>query len=150
GAFQSGGRDENVVAGIVSSSEFFPLSGAGSSNSGWLSKVYQALLFRDTVGDSGAAAFLSFLNANSANAAQTQAARNTVALQIATSLEYRRNLVAALFNRYLQRSKAIPPPASDSEVNTFANLMMQGFTQEQIVGILISGPEYFGLPHQFP
>ena len=39
-------RLESVVANILRTNEYFPLSGPGSANSTWLDKIYQALLGR--------------------------------------------------------------------------------------------------------
>ena len=40
--------DNQVLADILSSNEYYPLSGPGSSNAGWLSKIYNVLLHRAT------------------------------------------------------------------------------------------------------
>src|SRR5206468_11733389 len=59
----TGLSDEKVLAQILSSSEYFPTGGAGSSNSGWIDKVYNDLLKRTTVGDSQAGSYVAQLNA---------------------------------------------------------------------------------------
>jgi hypothetical protein len=111
-------------------------------------------------GDTVAAGYLSELSGGTS--------RQQVALQIEKTLECRAELVASLFDRYLQRSKPSPqtnPPTGvppmqpfgstgqplDSEVAFYAGLMFNNnFTQEQIVAFLMSSPEYFLEPHPFP
>ncbi len=92
--------DSQVLANIVSSGEYYPLTGPGSSNSGWLSKIYAAFLNRAP--DSGSAGFLAQLNA--ASPAMTGPVRTAVALEILRSTEYYQVLVTSFFSMYLGRT----------------------------------------------
>jgi hypothetical protein len=148
-------RDDFWVSLIVAGPEFHDLGGGDSSNQDWLNQVYNALLFRPA--DSSALnpnnpnSFISQLDAAGNNQAAVQAARQRVAQQILASLEYRRDLVASLFNRFLDRSKPLMQTGADAEVNAYANLMFQsGFSQEQISDLLMAGQEYLQEPHLFP
>jgi hypothetical protein len=142
----NGQRLERVIADIVRAANFDPLSGPGASNSNWLEKVYQALLGRGTNGDATSQAQLTFLNNNTtANEATLSAARNTVALQILSTTEYRQRLLnnasnpQGFFNKYLNR------PASGAEVNTFVAQLAVGARQEDVLIAMLRGPEYYRL-----
>src|SRR5207237_7021051 len=104
-----GASDEQVAAQFLSAAEYFPTSGPGSSNAGWVAKVYNDLLKRSSTGDQQAANFVSQLNAGTTT-------RTAVAFALLTSAEYRRILVATFFNKYLGRNKPIPPSASDPDL----------------------------------
>jgi hypothetical protein len=155
-------RDDFWLAQIFSGQEFHALVGADSSNVDWLNSLFNFLLFRPA-DQSAQNAFLPQFNAlgNNPTAAQVQGVRYNVALAILNSLEYRADLVASLFNRYLGRSKPLMQPlevnpatgqlqASDLEVRPFAAAMVNGATQEQIVDMMMASAEYFLNPHTFP
>jgi hypothetical protein len=141
-------RDENVLAAIVSSQEYFPLSGPSSSNAGWVAKVYNDLLKRSSAGDAGATNFVNQLNV--VPPAQLGASRGSVAFQLLVSGEYRRLLVASFFNKYLGRNKPIPPSPGDVELNPWVNLLAAGATQEQIIANMLASAEYYLRPHDLP
>ena len=111
---------EGVLASILSSSNYYPLSGPGSLNSTWLSNIYDALLSESTNNNTTAANQLTYLNSQSPpnpgeTTATVQAARNTVALQVLTSTAYRQDLVTQLYDTYLDRD-----PTS-AELTTWVN-----------------------------
>jgi hypothetical protein len=150
GAMQAGLSDESLIAMFMSSPEFTPLTGSGSSNAAWMDKVYQALLFRTAVGDSTASSYINQLN--NTPASQLASARQSIALQVLTGSECRFNLVASFYNKYLKRNKAIPQSTSnpDGELSGWVSLLAGGATQEQVNAMLLSSAEYFTDPHTFP
>jgi hypothetical protein len=139
-------RDDYVLSVILAT--LLPIN----SFPAWLTAVYAELLHRPNISpqDPGYQFFLNFLNANQGSADQQTEARITVALQLTTSVEYRRDLVASLLNNYLGRTKSLVQTGSDPEVNAFAVLMLGGFTQEQVVSLLLTGAEYFREAHILP
>ncbi len=151
--FKAGVTDQQALAVIFSSSEFYPTSGSGSSNSGWLNQVYEDVLGRTTSGDPGATTLLNQLNASlpaNPTATQVQQARYTTALTILSGTEYRLDLISTFFNTHLGRSKPIPANSSDPELTPWVNMLAAGMTQEQVLNLMLSGSEYFLLPHTFP
>ncbi|MCI0704510.1 MAG: FG-GAP-like repeat-containing protein [Planctomycetia bacterium] len=135
-------RLESVVANILRSPEYFPLSGPGSSNSTWLDKIYAALLNRSTTNDPVAMQQLAFLNSQSQ--AQLSNARLQVALQVLTSTEYRQILITQFYMSYLNR-----PPTS-AELTNLLNAMTgtsttPGITQQTVLTRFLRHPEYFRL-----
>ncbi len=129
-------RLELVVANIMRSNEFFPLSGPGSSNSGWLSKVYSLLLGRDA-DDATALAQLAYLNSKPAS--QIANARFSVALQVLTTTEYRQILVTNFYQTYLGRTP------SQAELNNLVTAMSgtNGITQQAVLIRFLRHAEYF-------
>jgi hypothetical protein len=136
--------DEKIVAQLLSSAEYFPLTGAGASNSQWVDKVYQALLGRTSAGDNGAANYVNYLNANSGSAGALQGARQFVALQLLGSLEYRTDLVQSFFQTYLKRT------GSNAELSPWVQMLINGATQEQVIAGLLASAEYYLGTHTFP
>src|SRR5262249_19931284 len=110
----NGKRLEAAVAAILATNEYFPLSGPGSANSTWLSKIYADLLNQSTAGNSTAQDQLNFLNSQPAS--QLAAARMTVALQVLNTTDYRQLLITKFYNLYLGRTP------STSEVSTLVDL----------------------------
>lgn len=146
--YQANGlRLERVIAAIVRTAEYDPLSGPGASNSNWLEKVYQALLGRGTNGDATSVQQLAFLNSNTNpnNEAVLSNARNTVALQILETAEYRQRLLShtsnpqGFFNKYLNRA------ATNTELTTFLNQFTNGAKQEDVLIAMLMGSEYYRL-----
>ncbi len=131
-------RLEAVVANILRSTEFFLLSGPGSANSGWIAKVYNALLGR-MADDAIAVTQLDYLNTQTATTALLSAARFSVALQILNSTEYRQQLITRFYQSYLLRT-----PTS-AELNNFVTLMSgpMGITQQAVLIRLLKHPGYF-------
>jgi hypothetical protein len=63
--------------------------------------------------------------------------RADVAQMIATSTEYRSNLIESYFQRFLRR------PASSSEINYWVGLLASGSTDEQVIAHLLASNEYY-------
>ncbi|MBY0460153.1 MAG: hypothetical protein K2V38_22785, partial [Gemmataceae bacterium] len=137
--YQSGGqRLEAVVAFLFGTDEFYPTSGPGSLNSGWLSKVYGALLGRGTANDPLAASQLATLNA--ASQANLVATRRQIALSILNSTEYRGILVNSLYVGLLGR------PATTAERDFWVGRMNNpavGDTQQTITRFIMQYLEYY-------
>jgi hypothetical protein len=145
---QTGLTDQQVLAAITSSPEFFPTSGAGSSNSGWVAKFYSKVLLRSSVGDPAATSFINFLN--TIPTPQIQQARNNIALAILAGPEYLSDLVASFYNKYLGRNKFIPANQNDPELMGWVALLQKGITQEQVIAAIVSSAEFFLAPHTVP
>jgi hypothetical protein len=139
-AMLAGRTDEQVIASIVSSTEYFQ-GLAGGKFDQWLDHIYLDLLGRQR--DLGSNAFLNALNTGALTL-------NQVALAILTSPEYRRSLIANFYNTYLHRNKPVPPPATDGEINFWVNEMAAGLSDEDVLTVFLQSPDYYNLPHQYP
>src|SRR5262249_13580000 len=113
GARQRGATEEDVLAAILGSPEYFQL--AGGTNDLWLSRVYQTLLGRGR--DSSSQIFLVSLNNGTAS-------RQQVAATIMGSSEFRQRLVFGYYQSYLGRT-----PAS-SEVGFWVSALQNGARNE--------------------
>jgi uncharacterized delta-60 repeat protein len=91
-AFQGGATQEQALAAIVGSGEYFQR--AGGTNSGWLDQVYHDLLGRPR--DTGSQPFLDALNGGTP--------RSTVVAAIQASQEYEMRLVSNTYSTFLGRS----------------------------------------------
>jgi hypothetical protein len=144
GALQGGAQDEFIIASLVSSLEYFQ-GQASSDNSQWLDHVYQDILLRAR--DSGSQGFLTALN----NGTMT---RMQVAQILLSSTEYRRDLVASMFDTYLRRNFPLPVPNTTAdpfpELDPWVNFLAAGAHDEQVISLLLCTAEYFNLPHKFP
>ncbi len=143
-----GGRLESVAANLLSSAEYLALNGSGAQNQTWLTKVYNDLLDRGindgtTADQQAAQAQLAYLNSHSSNQASVQAARYTIALQVLSSAEYRRFLVAGFLNTYLAENKPTRPAPGDSEIDSWVSLMAGGTTQQGIIGLMLKTRQFF-------
>ncbi|HYV36928.1 MAG TPA: hypothetical protein VE988_14575, partial [Gemmataceae bacterium] len=144
--------DDQVLANIVSSAEYFPLTGGGSSNSGWLDKLYNDLLKRGYNFAANNGQGEGFFKSTLDNTPQAQLlqARITTALSVLQSAEYRYILVATFFNKYLGKNKVLSASFNDPELTPYVNLLNAGASQEQIIAILIGLKDYALLTHAFP
>jgi hypothetical protein len=139
---QNGLRDEQVIAAIVASPEYFQ-GQASQDNTQYVDHLYNDILLRNA--DSGAQTFIDFLN--SLPASQQLAGRQNVALALLASVEYRRNLIAGFFDTYLGRNKPIPVPLTpsdpDPELDPWVNLLAQGASDEGVLDQVLGTQEYF-------
>jgi glucose/arabinose dehydrogenase len=122
---QGGGRNEQVLAGILGSAEYFQNQGA--TNSGWLDQVYTDLLGRAR--DAGSQVFLDALN----NRTLT---RSQVAAAILGSDEYRQVVVRTIYQDFLQRQP------SAAEINFWVPPLRQGTTEAQLRAAVLASQEY--------
>lgn len=139
---RSGALYRTVIAGIVSSKEYFEKR-ASESNQQWLDNVFVDLLGRARGASEGIVEFLNKLNAHLLTRLQVaNALLTTYKLNAAPSPEYRTNLITSLFNQYLKR------PPSTLEMNAW--LAKNGPNERALIASLMSTNEYFNLPHKFP
>ena len=82
--------------------------------------------------------------------AQTQQARQSVALSILGSTEYLSDLVASFYNKYLGRNKPIPANQADPERAPWVAQLQKGVTEEQVIAGLLGSAEFFVAPHTLP
>jgi hypothetical protein len=133
-----GQRLELIPAYILSTSGYFPLTGAGSSNATWLSNVYGALLDESTSGNSAATAQLTYLN--SQTSANLSNARLIVAYNLLNSDTYRSLWITNVYETYLDRA---PTSADLSFWLSGMDSTTNPYTEQQVLILLLRMPEYF-------
>ena len=123
-----GATDEDVMAAILSSEEYYATRGGGT-NSGFITALYQDLLGRSP---------------SSAEQAQWDAAfgagatRQQVALQVLKSTEFRTRLLKGWFQAYLGRQP------TDVELNFYLSHFAAGETDEMIQAEILGSTEFVG------
>ncbi|HEV3342390.1 MAG TPA: DUF4214 domain-containing protein, partial [Pirellulales bacterium] len=136
GIWQHDGGPENVVAGMISSPEFFAQAGlqhpTDSPNQAWVRTLYERLLNRepDTQG-------LDFWTNKLNTGAMT---RPQVVLGFETSPEAYGNDVTSFYQLYLNRN---PSPAEQA---TYVNQLLNGSTQAAVQIEIINTTEYQNNP----
>lgn len=126
-ALAAGVRDEQLMAALVASNEFYQR--VGGDNAQWINAAYQALL--------GRAAMPNDLQVMS-DKLGLGATRATVAMQIADSPEYERRVVNAEFEHYLHSA-----PDADSSAVWVAQLDSNQASAETLAVSLMSGDAYY-------
>jgi hypothetical protein len=124
------GGPENVIAGMISSSEFF--QSAGATNAGWVAALYQRLLNR-TPDAQGLAYWVQALNSH-------QLTESQVVLGFLKSDENFQNLITGFYQEYLGRNP------SSSELANYVAQMRAGATQRDVQLSLIASDEYRNSP----
>lgn len=124
------GAPDNVVAGVISSPEFY--RSAGGTDSGWVTALYERLLNREP--DSQGLGFWV------GNLHSHQMSEPQVVLGFLHSDEDFKNRIAGWFEQYLNRS-----PGPD-ELNTFLTQMKDGASDRQIQIELVNSNEYRNSP----
>jgi hypothetical protein len=129
-ALQHGATDMQVLAGFLSSTEYYQR--AGNSDQAWVDALYRDLLSRsaDATGES---AWLQNL------AAGVQKAN--IALGIATSQEREGIVVQDDYQQYLGRS------AGAAEITFWVNALQHGTPSTQVLSGFLSSQEYFQMHH---
>jgi parallel beta-helix repeat protein len=124
---QNGGRDEDLIASLVASPEYF--NRAGGTNRAFVAQAYLDILRR--VADPGSLdAWTSLLNAGTINWSQFVQA-------LANSTEYRQNLVQSDYLTLLQRV------ADNAGQSFWVGQMQAGMTDEDFMAVLVGCQEYF-------
>ncbi|HEV7224159.1 MAG TPA: Ig-like domain-containing protein, partial [Pirellulales bacterium] len=124
------GGPENVIAGMISSPEFF--QSAGGTNGAWVQALYQRLLNRPA--DAHGLAFWE-------NKLDLQLETpQQVAFGFTQSDENFANLITGFYQQYLQRTP------SSTELDTFVRQMRAGAAQRQIQIETIDTNEYRNTP----
>jgi hypothetical protein len=125
-ALQGGAADEQVIAGLVGSGEYFTKN--GGANLSFLQAAYPDILNR-MLDSSGQSTFMAQL--------QNGVSRTTVALELLTSTEYRTNLVSGYYTTFLGRT------GSSGEVGGWVNALANGVKDEQVIDAFVGSVEYF-------
>jgi hypothetical protein len=129
---QSGMRDEDFYAGVVTSPEYgFNATGRfynSAPDQKWLSQVYLDTLGR-AIDSVGSAYFIGQI--------RTGMRRPQVVANIFNSQEYRSDEVTAAFASIMHRAPDSPTVAY------FVNYLNQGFTIEQVKAVMFGSPEYY-------
>jgi hypothetical protein len=131
GIWRRDGGPDTVIAGIVSSPEFF--QSVGSDNGNWVTEMYRRLLNREP-DQAGHDFWSGVLN-------RQQLDRFGVVLFFVRSDENFRNLVNGWFQEYLNRT-----PSTAEQNNYLFALEHGGWTQRMAQINIINGPEYLNTP----
>ncbi|MEX2502508.1 MAG: DUF4214 domain-containing protein [Trueperaceae bacterium] len=130
GVWQRDGGPDNVVAGIISSPEFF--ASAGGTNRLWATELYRRLLLREP-DNQGLAFWSGELDAG-------RRSRPDVVLGFIRSPENFRNLVQGWFAQYLARQ------AAASEESFFVGQLRSGVSPRSIQIQILDSTEYRNSP----
>jgi sugar lactone lactonase YvrE len=125
-ALQGGAADEQVVANLVGSGEYFAKN--GGTNLSFLQAAYLNILGR-ALDPLGQKAFLGQLAAG--------VSRGAVAMELLSSGEYRTNLVAGYYSTYLGRT------ASSADIAAWVGNLANGMRDETVISYFVSSREYF-------
>jgi hypothetical protein len=126
----------SAAVALTATSTVFPTSdppqpdvtcGDGVGDGAFLCALYQSVLGRDA-DDSGLSTYQAQLSAGTS--------RGTVAEELLSSAEYRRDLIASYYQQYLGR------PADAGGLATFLDLMSQGATAEDIQAAIVGSAEF--------
>jgi surface antigen len=123
---QNGAPDEQVLASIIGSDEYY--SRAGGTTGAFLSRVYQDVLHR-AIDASGLAAWSGMLAQGKSRA---QAANS-----ILTSTEARQKLVQGYYLQFLHRA------ADPGGLNLWLAQLQNGASDEQVLAGIVGSDEYF-------
>ena len=127
--FHLGTKNEDVLAVIFGSDEYFFQSRVGGTNTGFVTAIYHDLLGR-TPSNTDLNTLVNLLNSHTATRAQ-------VATSLLTSMEYRNLFIQDWYHLFLGRA------ASDGEVTTWQSDLSGGATDEDVVAALLGSLEYF-------
>jgi hypothetical protein len=125
----AGFTDEQVIAGLVGSGEYFTKN--GGTDLSFLQAAYLNILGRK-LDSAGQAAFLGQLDAG--------VSRTTVAMDLLNSGEYRANLVAGYYSTFLNRT------GSAKEITAWVGKLADGIRDETVISYFVCSQEYFQNP----
>jgi hypothetical protein len=128
--WQKDGAPDRVIAGIVSSPEFF--ASAGGTNSAWVTQMYNRLLLRQPDIDG--------LNFWTSNMNAGRLTRPDVVYYFVRSDENYRNLISTWHHIFLNRD------ANAAEIIAFLQQLKSNKTQRDVQIEIINGQEYFNSP----
>jgi uncharacterized delta-60 repeat protein len=129
---RQGATDEQILASIVSSDEYYKRAGGGTDAT-WLDALYRDLLGRPRNGDN------SLLPA-----VQAPGGRLLVANAVLSSQEYRQHLIQTFYLTYLDRQ------AAAAEAAGWVQVLNQGTSDEGVQAARLGAPEYLARPRQLP
>jgi hypothetical protein len=125
--FAGGSKDEDIIAGLLSSVEYFNQPRVGGNNTGFVHAIYQDLLGRDpSPGD--LSTWLAFLGTHN---------RFEMAQFFLSSTEYRTDIIQSWYQKYLGRA------ADSTEVNTGLTTLSSGGTDEDVIAFVLGSVEYY-------
>ncbi|HXH92896.1 MAG TPA: M57 family metalloprotease, partial [Thermoanaerobaculia bacterium] len=124
-AFAANLSDEQIEAQLVSSPEYFALS--GGTNAGWITRIFNDVLGR-TPSAAETAAYSGFLGSSS---------RVTVGLSILKSSEAVNRRVQQYYAQFLHRN------ATASEAAALVPAILGGVSDEQVIAQIVGADEYF-------
>jgi hypothetical protein len=127
--FASGATDEQLIAGLMGSAEYYANRG-GSTPQGFVTALYGDLLGR-TPDAAGLAMWT--------NALGSGMSRQQVAMAVLSSQEWRNGLVAAYYEAYLGR------PADTGGLVFWTTQMANGVSDETVQASIIGSQEYFNI-----
>jgi hypothetical protein len=125
-ALQGGAADEQVIAILVGSGEYFTKN--GGTNLSFLQAAYLNILGR-ALDPLGQKVFLGQLAAG--------VSRGAVAMELLTSGEYRTNLIVGYYSKYLGRT------ASSTDIAAWVGNLANGMRDESVISYFVSSQEYF-------
>jgi hypothetical protein len=128
-SFHSGAKDEEILAVIFGSNEYFVQSRVGGTNTGFVTAIYQDLLGRSP-SISERNLWVNRLDGHTVT-------RPQVATAILTSMEYRNLIIQDWYHRFLGRA------ASNGEVSTWQSSLSGGATDEYVIANVLGSVEYF-------
>jgi sugar lactone lactonase YvrE/subtilisin-like proprotein convertase family protein len=134
-SLQRGTTDEQFIASLVGSNEFF--ANHGGTNNLWASAAVSAILGRPA----DTASINYVLSVLAATGSRVQAA-----FALTQTTEYRNNLVIGYYHTLLGRTGTIPP----DQVSVWVQQLQAGLTDEMVMASFVGSNEYFLKPHQFP
>jgi subtilase family serine protease len=126
GALGSGSTDEQAIAGILGSSEFY--FDSGGTPDGFVSAVYEDLLGRSP--DSGGLSYWAGALASGESLAQ-------VAYAVATSGEYRADLVSGWYQTFLDRA------VDSGGLWYWMGALGSGSADEQVIAAILGSAEFY-------
>jgi hypothetical protein len=127
-SLNGGAKDENVMAFILGSGEYFNQARVGGTNSGFVTAIYQDLLGRSP-SPSDLTTWVGFLGTHT---------RGEMAQILLTSAEYQTDIIQAWYHRFLSRA------ASPGEVTAARGALNgAGGTDEQVIAVVLGSVEYF-------
>ncbi len=125
--FGTGGTDEQIIASIVGSNEYYNLPRVGGTNGGYINALYHDLLNRSP-NPTELSGGLTYLSSNT---------RTQYASTLLAGSEYRTDLIQGWYHKFLGRS------ANSSEVSAGLSVFGTGGTDEQIIASIVGSTEYF-------
>jgi hypothetical protein len=145
-ALAAGTTDEQVIAGLVGSGEFFTLH--GGNNSGFVTAAFNEILARNPTPNE----LLAYVNE-----LQT-VSRTTVATQLMHTNEYRTDLIGGVaanpalsfvgyygfYQAFLGRTD------SGAGIAGWVAALASGMTDEQVINAFLTTGEYFQRPRNYP
>ena len=128
---QNGLSYEQIIVSLAGSSDYFSQAGVNGNDANFVNKIYNDLLNRNP----------NTYESNSLFVPQLVSAESTARTQDARALlggqAYQTLFIQNIYQEFLNRAP------SNSEITAQLNLFNQGYSQEQIIAVLLGTPEYY-------